>query len=185
MLIEETKYQMKDGRIAQIRSPKEEDIPGILEYLYLSAGETEFLLRYPEECTKYTPENEKSLIERVNRAENEAMLVCLVDDKIAGICQIMWSQGIKTRHRASVAIAVLREFWNQGIGTEMMKNLIAIAEKQPHLLQIELDFIEGNHRARALYEKLGFRITGMKPNAIRLKDDTLLHEYTMIREIKR
>ena len=40
-------------------------------------------------------------------------------------------------------------------------------------------------RARALYEKMGFRITGVKPNAIRLKDGTLLNEYSMIREIRR
>jgi ribosomal protein S18 acetylase RimI-like enzyme len=52
-------------------------------------------------------------------------------------------------------------------------------------MQIELEFVEGNSRARALYEKMGFRITGMKPNAIQLKDGTLLNEYSMIREIKR
>ena len=50
---------------------------------------------------------------------------------------------------------------------------------------MELEFIEGNTRARALYEKMGFRITGVKPNAIRLRDGTLLNEYSMIREIKR
>ena len=35
------------------------------------------------------------------------------------------------------------------------------------------------------YEKLGFRIIGVKPNAIRLKDGTLLNEYSMIKELKR
>ncbi len=58
-------------------------------------------------------------------------------------------------------------------------------KKNKDILQIELEFIEGNTRARALYEKLGFRITGVKPNAIRLKDGTLLNEYSMIREVKR
>ena len=38
---------------------------------------------------------------------------------------------------------------------------------------------------RFLYEKMGFRITGVTPNAIRLKDGTLLNEYVMIREIRR
>ena len=45
--------------------------------------------------------------------------------------------------------------------------------------------VERNARARHLYEKMGFRITGVHPNAIRLKDGTLLNTYTMIREIKR
>jgi len=185
MIIQEIEYTMKDGRKALIRSPKEEDIRGMLDYLYVSAGETEFILRYPEECGKYTVEGEKTLFDRVNASDHEAMLVCLVDGKVTGNCHVAWSEGIKTRHRAGIGIALLREFWNQGIGTRMMQEMIRIAEENSHILQLELDFVEGNARARALYEKMGFRITGVRPNAIRLKDGTLLNEYSMVREIKR
>ena len=185
MRIREFTYSMKDGRQALIRSPKEEDIQGMLDYLYRSAGETEFIIRYPEECGIYTPEMEKALFDRVNDADNEAMLVCLVDGKVAGNCQIAWKKSLKTRHRAAVAIALLKEYWGQGIGTRMFEEMIRIAEENEQILQMELEFIEGNRRARALYEKMGFRITGVRPNAIRLKDGTLLNEYTMIREIRR
>ena len=185
MLRNDIEFTLKDGRTALIRSPKDEDIQGVLDYLYVSSGETEFILRYPEECKKYTYDGEKNLFDRINNAENEAMLVCIVDGKVAGNCQITWSTGMKTRHRASVAIALLKEFWNQGIGTRLFQELIAIAEENEQILQMELEFVEGNSRARALYEKMGFRITGVKPNAIRLKDGTLLNEYSMVREIKR
>lgn len=47
MVVNEIWFDMKDGRKALIRSPREEDIPGMLDYLLLSAGETEFILRYP------------------------------------------------------------------------------------------------------------------------------------------
>ena len=53
------------------------------------------------------------------------------------------------------------------------------------VLQMELEFVEGNARARHLYEKMGFRITGVRPNAIKLKDGMLLNEYMMVREVKR
>ena len=76
MLVSDIRFDLKDGRKAVLRSPKDEDIEGMLEYLYVSAGETEFILRYPEECSKYTPEGEKALFERVNASDNEAMLVC-------------------------------------------------------------------------------------------------------------
>lgn len=185
MRIEEMEYTLKDGRKAIIRSPRDEDIPGMLAYLTQTAGETDFLMRYPEECGKYTAEGEKALFDRVNAAPNENMLVCLVDGKIAGNCQIVCSTGIKTRHRARVAIALLKEFWNQGIGTRLFQEMIRLAEENENILQMELDFIEGNSRARALYEKMGFRIVGIIPNAIRLKDGTLLNEYSMIREIRR
>ena len=185
MIIQEFEYILKDGRKALIRSPRDEDIPGMLDYLYISSGETEFILRYPEECSKYTEEGEKALFDRVNAADNEAMLVCLVEGKLAGNCQISWSKGLKTRHRASVAIALLQEFWGQGIGTKFFQELIRIAEENENILQMELEFVEGNVRARALYEKMGFRITGVCPDAIRLKDGRLLNEYSMVRKIDR
>lgn len=185
MIIREFEFTLKDGRKALIRSPKEGDIQGMLDYLYKSAEETDFVLRYPEECSRYTVEGEKELFERINSSETEAMLVCIVEGKVAGNCQITWNNRIKTRHRASVAIALLKEYWNQGIGTRLFQELIKIAENNENILQMELEFIEGNTRARALYEKMGFRITGVGINAVRLKDGTLLNEYHMIREIKR
>ena len=185
MTINEIEFTLKDGRHAVIRSPRDEDIQGMLDYLYISAGETDFILRYPEDCGKYTPEGEKALFDRVNASENEAMLVCTVEGKLAGNCQIVWKTGLKVRHRASIAIALLKEFWNQGIGTRLFQEMIRIAEANENITQLELEFIEGNSRARALYEKMGFRIAGVKPNAIRLKDGTYLNEYYMIKEIKR
>lgn len=185
MRIEEKGFTLKDGRKALLRSPREEDIPGILDYLYVSAGETVFLARCPEECGRYTYEKEKALIREVNEADNDTMLLCLVEGKIAGSCQVNWTNRIKTGHRAGVAIAVLKEYWGLGIGTRMFEEMIRIAEANERILQMELEYVEGNSRARALYEKMGFRITGVHPNAIRLPDGTLLNEYMMIREIKR
>ena len=37
---------------------------------------------------------------------------------------------------------------------------------------VELDFIEGNDRAKALYEKFGFKVIAVKPNYCKLKDGT-------------
>lgn len=185
MLINDIWFDLKDGRKALLRSPKDEDVAGMLEYLFVSAGETEFIVRYPEECGKYTPEGEKELFARKNSSENEAMLVCIVDGKVAGNCEIVFKTNMKTKHRAIVAIALLSEYWNQGIGTRMFQELIRLAESREGVLQMELEFVEGNARARHLYEKMGFRITGVHPNAIRLKDGTLLNEYMMIREVKR
>lgn len=185
MMIDDVWFQLKDGRKALLRSPKEEDVESTLEYLYVSAGETEFILRYPEECGKYTPEGEKQLFEQKNASPDEAMIMCIVDGKVVGNCGISFFKGLKTRHRASVAIALISEFWNQGIGTRMFQEMIRLAEDREGVMQMELDFVEGNSRARHLYEKMGFRITAIRPNAIRLKDGTLLNEYTMIREIKR
>lgn len=65
----------------------------------------------------------------------------------------------------------------------MFQELIRLAKERGDILQMELEFVEGNSRARALYEKMGFRITGVKPDALRLKDGTLLNEYLMVRKM--
>lgn len=185
MTIHDIPFQLKDGREALLRSPREEDVESTLEYLRVSSGETDYILRYPEECNKFTPEKEKKLFEQKNESPNDAMIMCVVDGKVIGNCEISFFGGIKTKHRASIGISLLRDFWNQGIGTKMFEEMIRLAENREGVMQLELDFIEGNNRARHLYEKMGFRITGVKPNAVRLKDGTLFNEYTMIREIKR
>lgn len=184
MLTREVPFLLKDGRKAVLRNPKEEDIPGLLDYLIVSAGETDFIMRYPEECSKYTPEGEAQRIEQNNSSEHSVTLVCEVDGKIAGNCNVSRAPWLKIRHRASVAIALLSEYWGQGIGTKMFEEMIRIAESWEDVSQMELEFVEGNSRARGLYEKMGFRITGVKPNAIRLKDGSLRNEYLMVRELR-
>ena len=156
-----------------------------MKYLVISAGETDFILRYPEECGKYTPEGEKKLFEQKNASPNEAMMMCVVDGRVVGNCEISFFRGMKTRHRASIGIALISEFWNQGIGTKMFEEMIRLAETREEVTQLELEFVEGNARARHLYEKMGFRIAGVHPNAIRLKDGTLLNNYLMIKEVER
>ena len=182
MLTREVPFLLKDGRKALLRNPRQEDVPGLLDYLVKSAGESEFILRGPEDCKKYTPENEAKWIENMNAAENAATLVCEVEGKIAGNCEVSRSNMAKMRHRASVGIALLQEFWGQGIGTAMFQELIHIAGGWEGLAQMELEFVEGNARARALYEKMGFRIVGVRPDAFRFQDGSLRSEYMMIRK---
>lgn len=183
MLVKDVEFTLKDGRKAVLRSPREEDAPELLECFRTVTAETDFIIRYPEESAQLTVEGEKEMIGRLNASELNAMLICLVDGRIAGNCQISFHSAIKTGHRAGVAIGLLKEFWSQGIGARMFQEMIRLAEEHGGVTQLELEFIEGNSRARGLYEKMGFRIAGVHPNAIRLRDGTLLNNYLMIREL--
>ena len=79
-------------------------------------------------------------------------------------------------------IALLKEFWGLGIGTAMFREMITLA-KQWCLMQLELEVIEGNKRAMALYQKMGFQITGFTPDAIRLPDGKLVKEFIMVKKL--
>ncbi|EGE55044.1 GNAT family N-acetyltransferase [Streptococcus parauberis] len=182
MEISKILFNLKSGSEVEIRSPKESDVEKVISYLFKTAGETEFIYRYPEECYIYTPEKEMLLFKKINESETEAMLLCLKDNEVIGDCRISWNKRIKTKHRANLSIAVLQKYWSQGVGSKLLSEAINIVNNNKDILQIELDFVEGNSRARALYEKFGFRITGVKPSAIRLRNGKLLNEYSMVKE---
>lgn len=177
MIYEPKNITLKDGQLALFRSPTAQDAADMLTCLWRTSSETDFVLRYPEECG-FTMEQEQKLLESVLASEYQVMITCFVNGRAVGNCTLMLQGRIKTRHRGSVAIAVLKEYWGLGIGTAMFREMTAIA-KEHGVSMLDLDFIEGNSRARALYEKMGFRIVAVKPDSIRLKDGTRLAEYYM------
>lgn len=178
MIYPAKEFLLKDGRTALLRSPSPADARACLDYMRITAGETPFLLRTPEEITM-TEEQEAAYLENTAASPHTMMLLCMVDGKLAGNCQINRRTKKKNAHRGSVGIAIIREFWNLGIGTAMLRELIAIA-KEWGLLQLELEVIEGNTRAMALYEKLGFRTVGFTPNAIAMENGSFAKEFLMV-----
>ncbi|MGN1048797.1 MAG: GNAT family N-acetyltransferase, partial [Eubacteriales bacterium] len=105
-------------------------------------------------------------------------ITCYIDGEVAGNCEISFMSGIKKSHRAVIGIAILRDYWNLGIGSAMFEELVAAAQKRGIEI-MELEFIEGNERAKHLYENFGFRVVSERPNAIKLKDGTYLSEIYM------
>ncbi|MBQ7455126.1 MAG: GNAT family N-acetyltransferase [Clostridia bacterium] len=181
MIFEAKTITLKDGGAALLRSPRPGEAAEMLEFMKALAGETHFVIRYPEEWRE-PPENEAAFLEHMVASDNALMIVCEIGGQIAGNCQITFNSRIKTRHRASIGIGLRREYWNLGIGTAMLGELIAAARARG-IAQIELDYIEGNARARALYEKMGFEQVAVRPDAIRLRDGTPLCEISMVKKL--
>lgn len=177
---------LKNGKTAILRAPRPEEAAEMLAYLRAVATETHFLLRYPEECA-----DEHDPLEIQDQADHMAAslrnpyslaILCEIDGKIAGQCSLSFNRRFKIAHRATIAITSLSPYWGLGLGTAMF-TAMEEAAKAKGITQLELGFMEGNVRARALYEKMGFRIVGDTPGAFRLKNGTLLKEYHMVKEI--
>ena len=183
MIFEEKKIILKDGRSAIIRSPKKGEGQELLSLIKTVSGETENLLRYPEEWN-ITVEQEEAWIESVRNSESVYNIVCFIEGKAAGNCEIRFLPGIKMGHRATLGISILKEYWNLGIGSAFFSEIIKLAEA--HGTEImELEFIEGNERARHLYEKFGFKIVCEKPFAFKLKDGSYKSEFYMQRDLRK
>lgn len=182
MNFEPKEVSLRNGVAAIFRSPTEDDAAALLEYLRITAEETDFLLRYPEECTM-TLEQEEAYLRRSLQDPNTVMILCEVNGKIAGNCNLARHNKLKTRHRASIGIALMSEFWGLGIGTAMFEEMIRIG-KELGIEQLELEVFEDNHRAMALYKKMGFQIAAEHPRAIKRKDGTYVNEYLMTKELE-
>ena len=177
MIFEEKTIILKDGRTAILKSPCVEDAEKLLNYIKKSCSETDFLARYPEEWTT-TIGQEEGWVNRLRSSPDTLAITCYVDDAVAGNCEISFRSDIKTSHRATIAIAILKDYWGIGIGSAMFEELVAAAQNRGTEI-MELEFIRGNKRAKHLYEKFGFRVVSEKPNAFKLKDGTYLSEIYM------
>ncbi len=183
MVFKAKEILLKNGENAILRSPTTDDAEELLKCFKTTAAETDYILSYPEECD-YTIEFERSFIENVNSSANAVMIVCTVNGEMAGSCHLSFMGRIKNKHRASVAIGLISKFWNLGIGSAMFREMIRIA-KERGTYQLELEYIEGNARAKALYEKVGFAEVAEHPNAIRLRDGRMLSDFLMILPLDR
>ena len=181
MVFPEKEITLKKGQTAHLSSPSPEMASQMLQYLKDTCGETPYLLRTPEECD-ISLEAERAFLQSILDSPSAVMILCTVNGEIVGNCQISRKIRKKNAHRGSIAIALYRKFWGLGIGTALLNELVEIA-REWGLSQIELEVIEGNTRAMALYEKMGFVTVGAIPDAIRLEDGTSLKEFTMVKTL--
>ncbi|MCQ2592511.1 MAG: GNAT family N-acetyltransferase [Treponema sp.] len=183
MKIENIIFTLKDGRKAVLRNGQESDAQGLYDYLVKSAAETHFILREPEDCIAYSVEGEKKFINSSLENPYQLMLVCEVEGKIAGNCQIDFNGKIKLHHKANIGIALLKDYWGQGIGSQMFEAMIKAAKNFGGVTRLNLDVVEGNKRALALYKKFGFEEVCRFPDALMLKDGTYLAEIRMTKKM--
>lgn len=107
MIFEDKPITLKDGRTAILKSPCVEDAEKLLNYIKTSCGETEYLARYPEEWNT-TVEQEEAWVNRLRSSPDTLGITCYVDGEVAGNCEISFRGGMKTSHRATIAIAIQR-----------------------------------------------------------------------------
>ena len=173
---------LKNGRTATFRAPRVEDAEEMLAFLKKECGETDFLLRSVEECEQMSVEMEAAWLKHALDDPDTLLIICEVEGEIAGNCEIVFNHRTKTKHRATIGIGLQKKYWNLGIGTAMFREMEAEARRRPGIVHMELEFIEGNSRARALYEKMGFRVVGIHPDNIMLPTG-LVNEYFMQKKL--
>ncbi len=181
MIFNEKRIILKNGTTAILKTPEIHDAEQMLECIKTSSGETSFLMKDDVDWSDMTIENEAKWILDNRESNNNLIIACYIDDKIIGSCDITFFNDKKTFHRAGLGIAIIKKYWNIGIGSTMFDILIKIAKEHDSTEILELSFVEGNERGQALYEKFGFEIVAKIPDAYKLKDGTYQNKIFMQR----
>ncbi len=185
MIFQEKTVILKNGTIATLKTPDIQDAQILLDNIKRASEETVFLSRCAEDWNGFTVADEEKWISANRMSKNNLIIACYIDGKIVGSCDITFFNDYKTSHRAGLGIAILKDYWNIGIGSAMFCELIGIAKEHSTTEIIELEYLEGNVRGKALYEKFGFKTVAVKPKICKLKDGTYQDLFYMQKEITR
>lgn len=137
-----------------IQKASVEDAAEILEYLKQVGAETDNLT-FGAEGLPLTVEQEASYIAKLENSTDSVMLVAKDDGKIVGSASLS-RMPRRMSHRGDFAITVLKEYWNNGIGGQLLSAIINFA-KQNSFDIIDLQVRSDNLHAIHLYEKYGFK----------------------------
>jgi RimJ/RimL family protein N-acetyltransferase len=98
---------------------------------------------------------------------NSIGLVAVADDgKILGFSEVGRRKPTSSvSHRGSLGISVRKEYRGKGIGTLLLKKMIERCKGKFEILELEV-FV-GNDVAKHLYERLGFKTYGLRPQAVK------------------
>lgn len=176
--------KMKKAAEVTFRSACEEDAAPMIGYLKQVCGETPFLLSGPEEVN-YTVEGERAFLKGYEESEHALMLNAYVNGKLVGNASFdAVSRAGRMCHRASLGVAVFREYTGIGIGRTLISILLEEAGRCGFEI-MELDVFSGNDRAIALYQKLGFTECGRIVNAVKYPDGSYADEIKMQKFLKK
>ena len=170
---------LNDGRKVTIRSVNAKDVDAIVVYMNQIATETIFTNQYIGKSIN------KEKYAQAYKDENKLFLAAFdASGRVVANASLMI---VKPDHpwlckNASFGVAILKEYYGQGLGTRLLQKL-DIWAKEHHLHSIEGKVYAINRRAISLYLRQGFEICGHLKETI-LVDNVWYDEYIVQKIIK-
>jgi putative acetyltransferase len=155
-----------------IRATRPSDCEGIATLANLP-GYRWGTLRLPHQ----TPEETRKWIE--SAGSNSVSLVAVLGERIVG--NIGLSRFIGRRgHAAGIGMGVHDDYCGRGIGSRLLREILAVADDWLNLKRIELTVYTDNAPAIALYQRNGFEIEGTH-KAFAFRGGSFVDAYAMAR----
>lgn len=147
-----------------IRPIHSSDAMSYLAFRQQLATETDFMYLTEQEIetSDKNIENIKSQITHATNIDNELFLVLIDQSKdIVGFIRVHGSPLKAIWGNGYVIMGILQKHTGQGYGKKLIEEMIGWAKKTG-LYRLELTTMLHNKAAKALYEKMGFEVEGIK-----------------------
>lgn len=151
-----------------IRKANQSDSKALIKYLNIIGGESDFLTFGLDEFG-ITIEQEEEFIKNTLKKDNSLFIIVEVNGKVIGNLNFSGGPRQRNAHVGEFGVSVLKEYWGNGIGEELIRYLVNWSKSSGIIRKINLRVRTDNKAGINLYKKIGFSEEGV------LKRDYLIN----------
>jgi RimJ/RimL family protein N-acetyltransferase len=175
-LCKKKKVVIKDGRTILIRRPTMRDLVGLRDYINEIIDEDAPIDLTERVTTSFERKWLKEITESFKSASRHYAMAVL-DGRIIGATNLNHGRG-RHFHVAEYGISVRKDCRRLGVGSALTKYILDVGKNDKKIKVITLRVYEFNHKAKAMYEKFGFRKVAYLRDRVMYKGK-LYGEYVM------
>ena len=101
--------------------------------------------------------------------DSDYYLVGIIEGRIVGMVSVdTFPNRPRRRHAGAIGISVHDDWQGKGVGKELMRAIVDLADNWLNLTRLELEVYADNQAAIRLYERFGFEVEGrLRQHALR------------------
>ena len=112
--------------------------------------------------------------------KDRCAVVAVAEARVVAYARLGVEPGLRRRHAAGLVIFVAPQWQGRRVGSALMAALLDWADAWAGILRVELEVLDGNAAAIALYRKFGFEMEGRQRAAV-LRDGAYVDAHVMAR----
>ena len=159
--------KLRDGTDVLLRSAEPADSASMLDYLDDLDRTSEHTVTLPHERAP-TVEKQSTRTTELTDSPNSVCIVAMLGDRVIGEISFKGHPRQRMAHHGHFGLGVRSEWRGRGVGEQLIRALLDWARENPMVEKVCLGVFADNHRAIALYRRLGFVEEGRREKEFKL-----------------